>query len=94
MQCSAGIKWPLVTSLGVIALPIHAVWPSPDPPHPARVSPGVGGHEKGPLVAGVQVPVFGQLEVKASDVTPGCRSRRSQARARLLLDERADGLVH
>jgi hypothetical protein len=93
MQRNAGIKWPLVTSLGVIALPIHAVWPGPDPPHPARVSPGVGGHEK---VAGgrVQVPVFGQLEVKASDLTAGCRSRRSRARARLSLDERADGLVH
>ena len=76
MQRSAGIKWPLVTSLGVIALPIHAVWPGPDPPHPARVSPGVGGHEK--VACGrVQVPVFGQLEVKASDLTPGVSQQKA-----------------
>jgi hypothetical protein len=46
MRRSAGIKRPLVTSLGVIALPIHAVWPGPDPPHPARMSPGSSRKEQ------------------------------------------------
>ena len=46
MQRSAGFERPLVTSLDVIALPIHAVWPGPDPPHPARVSPGSSRKEQ------------------------------------------------
>ena len=46
VRSAVPFQQPLVTSLGVIALPIHAVWPGPDPPHPARVSPGSSRKEQ------------------------------------------------
>jgi hypothetical protein len=82
MRRSAGIKRPLVTSLGVIALPIHAVWPGPDPPHPARVSPGSSRKEQ-PRARYREIVQL-RMPAMSRSRAAGSRARRSTVQARLV----------